>query len=98
MKNKDDITIGDKFVHSGRGVCIFTDTAYALECMNPDPTSLFLLIEGAREEAELSVACLTKIEDEPPQVCQSCFTTLKEGDYGLCPFCKNKIANKLGAS
>jgi hypothetical protein len=98
MESKNDITIGDKFVHSGRGNCTFTETAYILECMNPDPTSLFLLIDGESEEVELSIACLTKLEDEPPELCQNCFSKLNEGEYGLCSSCKKGIANKLGAS
>ena len=85
-------------MHSGRGNCTFTETAYALECMNPDPTSLFLLIDEESEEVELSIACLTKIEDEPPELCQSCFTLLKVGEYGLCSLCARKIGSKLGAS
>jgi len=98
MENKEDITIGDVFMHSNRGKCIFTETAYALECMNPDPTSLFLLIDGESEEIELSISNLTKIEEEIPELCQNCFNKLEDGEFGLCSFCAKKIANKLGAS
>lgn len=96
MKDKEDITIGDRFKHSGRGICTFTETAYALECMNPDPTSLFLLIDGKSEEVELSISCLTRIDDELPNLCQKCFKELNEGEFGLCPFCAKGIVNKLG--
>lgn len=98
MENKDDITIGEKFLHSGRGKCTFTETAYALECMNPDPTSLFVLIEGTNEEVEVSISCLTKLDEEPPEICPACFSILRENEIGLCQLCTKKIVNKLGAS
>jgi hypothetical protein len=98
MKDKEDLTIGDRFIHSSRGVCIFTETAYALECMNPDLTSLFLLVDGESEEVELSIDCLTKIEENIPELCVNCFRELKEGEISICSSCVRRIASKLGDS
>jgi hypothetical protein len=98
MKDKDDVTIGDKFIHSNKGICTFTETAYALECMNPDLTSLFLLVDGEKEETELSISCLTKIEEDVPELCVNCFKELKKGEISLCSFCVGRIASKLGDS
>lgn len=93
MINKDDITIGDRFKHP-KGFCTFTEIAFALEAMNPDPTSLFVLFDGANDETEISLSLLEQYDDIP-RICNVCFRKI-ETDDNICHVCAKKLVNTFG--
>jgi len=96
MKSKDNIEIGDRFNHKMRGLCTFTEVAFALELMNPDVTSIFVLFDDETDEIEVSIGFLEKVDFEPPRICQLCFKPLVDTDINLvCRLCSLGIKNKL---
>jgi len=95
MDSKEGIEIGDKFNHRGRGQCSFTELCAALEALNPDPTSIFVLLDGGNDEIEVSIALLDKIEIELPLLCGLCLTPLKEGEDIMCDLCRGRLKRKL---
>ena len=93
MNSKEGLEIGDRFNHKGRGLCTFTEFCFALEAMNPDLTSTFVLLNGDSDEIEVSIALLEKLEFEPPIVCQLCFRSIEEG--AVCSFCSKKLSKQI---
>lgn len=95
MIDKEDITIGDRFKHP-KGICTFTEVAFALEAMNPDSTSLFVLFDGTNEEIEISLSLLEPYDDIP-RLCNICFKPI-ETDDNICKICAGKLLRTFGDS
>jgi len=95
MDSKEGIEIGDVFNHRGRGRCSFTELCFALEAMNPDPTSIFVLFDGESDQIEVSIALLDKVEFEPPLLCGLCCKPLSEGEDIMCKSCSGGLKRKL---
>jgi len=95
MDSKKGLEIGDRFNHRGRGNCTFTEICAALEAMNPDPTSTFVLLDEASDEIEVSIELLDKIEIEVPLLCGLCLKPLIEGEEIMCNSCRLGLKRKL---
>lgn len=95
MDSKEGLEIGDRFIHKGRGKCSYTEFCSALEAMNLDPTSTFVLLDGESDEIEVSIALLEKIEFEPPLLCGLCFSPLDGEEDVMCESCKRGLKRKL---
>lgn len=52
---KSDIKIGRKYWHRNRGLCVFTDPCAVIESYNPDPSSIFMEVDGELEEVSFSL-------------------------------------------
>lgn len=95
MDSKEGLEIGDKLNHKGRGLCAITEFCIALEAMNPDPTSTFVLFDGDSDEVEVSIALLEKIEPDLPLLCGLCLAPLKEDEDVMCESCRRGLKRKL---
>jgi hypothetical protein len=92
MIDKDEITIGDRFRHP-KGLCTFTEIAFALEAMNPDPTSLFVLFDNEHDEVEVSLSLLS-IFDDLPKVCNLCLREFNGlSKLNICSDCVKRLAD-----
>lgn len=93
MIDKNDITIGDRFSHP-KGSCMFTEVAFALEAMNPDPTSIFVLFDGTSDEVEVTLSLLSVLDDIP-KICNLCLRDMNGNDSiksNICVNCIKRLA------
>lgn len=96
MINKQEVTIGDRFKHSNKGNCTFTETSFALEMMSSDPTTLFVLFDGENEEKEISINLLEELNDVP-NICTVCLKPVNDPISTICDSCAKNLAQKVGA-
>lgn len=56
---KSELIAGKKYHHRFRGDCVFTPMCEHMEKINPDPTSVYMQIEG--DIIEVSLKCIEEI-------------------------------------
>lgn len=95
MINKQELEIGDEVKHNILGKGTFTETCFALEKFNTDPTSVFIYFEKTKEEKEVSLKLCELIEFEVPRLCQKCMVKLKNTEFNICKNCALLIKAKL---